>query len=143
MSNSLDSDQARHVGPDLGPHCLQHCLQRLSAAQKLPLAGKELKCQSFHYEFCEYCKYPKYSDDSMSLLLMAHLPWLTRTNSSVLTCHFMQKHILDDCNSLSLVLIFITSSCSRQGHLTGNSAILVVVILLSTIIFTPSICLFL
>ena len=40
MSNSLDPDQARcFVGPDLGPNCLQ----RLSADDKSPLAGKELR----------------------------------------------------------------------------------------------------
>ena len=39
VSNSLDPDQARHfVRPDLGPNCLQ----RLSADNKSPLAGKEL-----------------------------------------------------------------------------------------------------
>ena len=39
MSNSLDLDQAQHfVGPHLGPNCLQ----RLSADDKSPLAGKEL-----------------------------------------------------------------------------------------------------
>ena len=39
MLNNLDPDQARHfVGPDLGPNCLQ----RLSADDKSPLAGKEL-----------------------------------------------------------------------------------------------------
>ena len=39
VSNSLDPDQARqYVGPDLGPNCLQ----RLSADNKSPLAGKEL-----------------------------------------------------------------------------------------------------
>ena len=37
MANSLDQDQARHfVGPDLDPNCLQ----RLSADDKSPLAGK-------------------------------------------------------------------------------------------------------
>ena len=42
MSNSLDPDQARHfVGPDLGPNCLQ----RLSADDKLPLAGIELNTE--------------------------------------------------------------------------------------------------
>ena len=42
MSNSLDPDQARHfVGPDLGPKCLQ----RLSADNKSPLAGKELNTE--------------------------------------------------------------------------------------------------
>ena len=43
VSNSLDPDQARqHVGPDLGTNCLQ----RLSADDKSPLAGKELKERS-------------------------------------------------------------------------------------------------
>ena len=31
MSNSLDPDQDRHVGPDLGPNCLQ----RLSEDDKI------------------------------------------------------------------------------------------------------------
>ena len=40
MSNSLDPDQDQHNGgPDLG----SNCLQRLSADEKSPLAGKELK----------------------------------------------------------------------------------------------------
>ena len=40
MSNSLDPDQARRfVRPDLGPNCLQG----LSADDKSPLVGKELK----------------------------------------------------------------------------------------------------
>ena len=39
VSNSLDPDQARHcVRPDMGPGCLQ----RLSADDKSPMAGKEL-----------------------------------------------------------------------------------------------------
>ena len=42
MSNSVDSDQARHfVGPDLGAYCLQ----RLSADDKSRLAGKELNTE--------------------------------------------------------------------------------------------------
>ena len=41
MSNSLDPDQERHsLVPDLSPNCLQ----RLSADDKLQLAGKELLC---------------------------------------------------------------------------------------------------
>ena len=39
VSNSLDPDQARHcIGPDLAPNRLQ----RLSADDNLPLAGKKL-----------------------------------------------------------------------------------------------------
>ena len=42
MLNSLDPDQARHfVGPDLGPNCLQ----KLSADDKSPLAGKEFNTE--------------------------------------------------------------------------------------------------
>ena len=41
VSNGLDPDQDRHsVGPDLDPNCLQ----RLSAVDKSPVAGKELTC---------------------------------------------------------------------------------------------------
>ena len=45
MSNSLDPDQARQfVWPDLGPNCLQ----RLSAENKSPLAGTELRRLYLH-----------------------------------------------------------------------------------------------
>ena len=43
VSNSLDQDQARRfVRPDLDPNCLQ----RLSADDKSPIAGKELNTTS-------------------------------------------------------------------------------------------------
>ena len=44
VTSSLDPDQAPHfVAPDLSPNCLQ----RLSADDKVPLAGKELNTEQF------------------------------------------------------------------------------------------------
>ena len=40
MSNNLDPDQDRHVGPDLNPNCL---LRSIIAEDKSPLARLELK----------------------------------------------------------------------------------------------------
>ena len=54
VSNSLDTDQARHlVGPDLGPNCLQRILTDDTSRQRVKISVRR---KSLKYELKETCK---------------------------------------------------------------------------------------